>query len=104
MADRTDALFVEGLKAIDAGLHKTGGTKKRDRVIERLGRLEQKTGTAHLNYDIHFEYDEHDTTTAITWKRKTERVEKQNKPFMENTSCVRISQRKTRKLFGTIIM
>lgn len=78
MADRTDALFVEGLKAIDAGLHKTGGTKKRDRVIERLGRLEQKTGTAHLNYDIHFEYDEHDTTTAITWKRKTERVEKQN--------------------------
>ena len=78
MADRTDALFVEGLKAIDAGLHKAGGTKKRDRVLERLGRLEQKTGTAHLNYDIHFEYDDHDTTTAITWKRKTERVEKQN--------------------------
>ena len=31
-----------------------------------------------LNYDIHFEYDEHYTTKAITWKRKTERVEKLN--------------------------
>ncbi|MDD7706057.1 MAG: IS1634 family transposase [Bacteroidales bacterium] len=78
MADRTDALFVEGLKAMEAGLHKRGGTKKRDKVLERLGRLEQKTGTAHLNYDIHFEYDGHGTTTGMAWRRKDERVERQN--------------------------
>ena len=43
MADREEALYVDGLNAIKEGLAKKGGTKKRDKVNERLGRLNART-------------------------------------------------------------
>lgn len=77
MADREEALYVDGLNAIKEGLAKKGGTKKRDKVNERLGRLNARTGTAHLYYDVKLEYNG-DTTTGITWNRKdVKAVEKQ---------------------------
>lgn len=77
MADREEALYVDGLNAIKEGIAKKGGTKKRDKVNERLGRLNARTGTAHLYYDVKLEYDG-DKTTNISWQRKDDKaVEKQ---------------------------
>lgn len=73
MDERLDSLYVEGLNAIKEGIKKKGGTKKRDRVQERLGRLDQRTGIAHLFYNVKITYDK-DKATDMTWERNEERA------------------------------
>lgn len=45
------------------------GTKKRDALNRRLGRLSEKYGAVFGCYDIDVTYDEMDKATGITWKR-----------------------------------
>jgi len=44
--------FEEGLQSIQEGIQKKGGTKKLEKVYERLGRLKQKYPSVHKYYDI----------------------------------------------------
>ncbi|MGM0474218.1 MAG: hypothetical protein ACQERV_08740 [Bacteroidota bacterium] len=44
--------FEEGLKAIQNGIAKKGGTKKFDKVWERIGRLKEKYPSVHKYYNI----------------------------------------------------
>jgi transposase len=61
--------FEEGLEAIAASLSKKGGTKKRDRVAERVGRLKERCRGIGAHYRIDFELDEKGgRVTALRWK------------------------------------
>lgn len=44
--------FEEGIQSIDEGINKKGGTKKLDKVHERIGRLKQKYPSVHKYYNI----------------------------------------------------
>jgi transposase len=44
--------FEEGIQNINAGTGKKGGTKKLDKVHQRIGRLKQKYPSVHKYYDI----------------------------------------------------
>ena len=66
--------FEEGLKAIGKGLGSKSGTKKRDKVNERLGRLKEHYAAIQNDYEITFTYDEKNTVTAMDWKRKEEKT------------------------------
>ena len=44
--------FEEGIQNIDAGINKKGGTKKLDKVHQRIGRLKQKYPSVHKYYNI----------------------------------------------------
>ncbi|GAI92019.1 unnamed protein product, partial [marine sediment metagenome] len=44
--------FEEGIKSINDGIAKKGGTKKLNKVHERIGRLKQKYPSVHKYYDI----------------------------------------------------
>ena len=44
--------FEEGIQNICAGIGKKGGTKKLDKVHQRIGRLKQKYPSVHRYYDI----------------------------------------------------
>ena len=44
--------FEEGVQIINEGINKKGGTKKLNKVHERLGRLKQKYPSVHKYYDI----------------------------------------------------
>ena len=44
--------FEEGIQNICAGIGKKGGTKKLDKVHQRIGRLKQKYPSVHKYYDI----------------------------------------------------
>ena len=70
MYERSCTLFEEGLEAIIAGIQKKGGTKKRDKVNERIGRLKQRFSTVWSHYDISLQYDKKETVTAVRWKKK----------------------------------
>ncbi len=44
--------FEEGILNINAGIGKKGGTKKLDKVHQRIGRLKQKYPSVHKYYDV----------------------------------------------------
>jgi len=63
--------FEAGLQKIADSLAKPHGTKKRDKVLERIGRLKEKSKGIGQHYQIDLSLDESGTTiTGITWKQK----------------------------------
>ena len=62
--------FEEGAQSIKEGINKKGGTKKLDKVFERIGRLKQKYPSVHKYYDIAVEDDGKGTVTTISCNHK----------------------------------
>jgi hypothetical protein len=62
--------FEEGIQGIGEGINKKGGTKKIDKVYERIGRLKQKYPSVHKYYDITVRDDGKGTATWISWGHK----------------------------------
>lgn len=62
--------FEEGIKSISQGIDRKGGTKRIDKVYERIGRLKQKYPSVHRYYDIRLEDDGNGIATAISCKHK----------------------------------
>ena len=44
--------FEEGIQQINYGINSKSGTKKLEKVHERIGRLKQKYPSIHKHYDI----------------------------------------------------
>jgi len=63
--------FEEGIQGIQEGIQKKGGTKKIDKVYERIGRLKQKYPSVHKYYDIIVSDDGNGTVTGIRYCHKT---------------------------------
>jgi len=62
--------FEEGIQNINEGVNKKGGTKKLDKVFERIGRLKQKYPSVHKYYDIIVKDDGKGIVTAISCNHK----------------------------------
>ena len=63
--------FEEGVQSINEGIHKKSGTKKLDKVNQRIGRLMEKYPSVHRYYDITVTDDTKGTATSISCKQKT---------------------------------
>ena len=77
MHDQACKRYEEGLEAIRAGITKKGGTKLRDAVNARLGRLYKQYGTIRKEYEVTFTYEgkgKKEKAVAMEWKRKDEYV------------------------------
>ena len=63
--------FEAGLQKISDSLTKPHGTRKQDKVLERIGRLKEKNSGIGQHYQIDLSLDETGTTvTGITWEQK----------------------------------
>lgn len=70
MENRFTAAFECGLEQISAALSKKGGTKKLEKVWERIGRLKQKYTSVNRLYDIQVQPDPKGVyATSVTWAR-----------------------------------
>ena len=72
MYERACACYEAGLEIIKSGLEKKGGTKKRDAVNKRLGRLDAKYGAIRKSYTIEMEYEgsgSKETVRSMSWSR-----------------------------------
>ena len=84
--------YEEGLESIKAGIEKKHGTKNRDAVNNRLGKLDQKYGAIRRSYTIEFTYEgkgKKEIATAMSWKRnggKTGEVKKFHGKYVLLTS------------------
>lgn len=63
--------FEEGIQSINEGIHKKGGTKKLDKVNQRLGRLQEKYPSVHRYYNVTIADDGKGTATGISCLHKT---------------------------------
>lgn len=63
--------FEEGIQRINEGIGKKGGTKKLNKVYERLGRLKQKYPSVHKYYDITINDKGEGIATNVSCKHKT---------------------------------
>ncbi len=63
--------FEQGIQSIREGISKKGGTKKLNKVYERIGRLKQKYPSVHAWYDINVCNDGNGTATSINCRHKT---------------------------------
>ncbi|WP_205747806.1 hypothetical protein [Desulforhopalus sp. IMCC35007] len=62
--------FEDGLLKIAEGLSKPGGTKKRDKVLNRIGRIQEKSCGIGQHYRIDVVQDKvSDVVTALNWER-----------------------------------
>ena len=62
--------FEAGLQQMSAGLQKPRSEKNHDKLLERLGRLKQKSRGASQHYQVHLVTAESGkTVTAITWQK-----------------------------------
>ena len=73
MHEQAAKRYEEGLEAIKAGITKKGGTKSRDAVNNRLGRLDKQYGAIRKEYEVSFTYEgkgKKEKAVAMEWKRK----------------------------------
>mgnify|MGYP006294371989 FL=1 len=61
--------YEQELENIKAGIHKKYGTKKLDKVNERIGRAKQSYPSAHKNFELNLE-SKGDRAIELTWKQK----------------------------------
>ncbi len=69
MAERFGQAFEAGLQKIVDGLQRPRGEKRRDALLERIGRLKEKSRGASQHYQVHLEADEAGRVTALTWTK-----------------------------------
>jgi hypothetical protein len=79
--------FEEGIQNINEGISKKGGTKKLDKVYERIGRLKQKYPSVYKYYDIIVTDNDLGVAKSISCKHKTgEDIDKQAGIYFLRTS------------------
>jgi hypothetical protein len=64
--------FEEGIRSIQNGISSKGGTKKTDKVWERIGRLKEKYASVHQYYEITVRDNGKGTATGLVFEKKAE--------------------------------
>jgi len=73
MHDKSSIRYETELQKIANGLNKKGGTKKYDKVLQKLGRLKEKYRKINKYYDVSIKADvENKFVIGITWVRNDE--------------------------------
>ena len=103
MKDRFQKRFEEGLEAIKASLSKKGGTKRYAKVLERIGRLKEKSHGFHQYYEIEIEHDE-EIVTAMRWSysKATQAEGKYSGRYYIRTSRTDLNEKEIWKLYVTL--
>ena len=71
--NRFEKRFEEELKKVRAALSKKRGTKRYEKVVEKIGRLKERFKRVARRYEIKVDKEDNtDRVAAITWERKEE--------------------------------
>ena len=82
MHEQAAKRYEEGLEAIKTGIMKKSGTKQRDAVNARLGRLWKQYGAIRKEYEVTFTYEgkgKKEKAVAMEWKRRDESIAERQK-------------------------
>lgn len=103
MKERFQKRFEEGLAAIKASLSKKGGTKRYEKVLERIGRLKEKSHGFHQYYEIELEHDEQ-TVTGMRWSysKPAKAEERYSGRYYIRSSRTDLNEKEIWKLYVTL--
>ena len=82
MHEQACSRYEQGLEAIKSGLSKKNGTKSRDAVNNRLGRLDRQYGAIRKQYEVTFTYEgkgKREKAVSMEWKHKDEYIAERKK-------------------------
>jgi len=102
MHEHFTAHFEEGLGQILHGMQTKGGTKKLEKVWERIGRLKEKYPTAHRYYQIEVESKKKGTATNLIWEKVIPATRKQEGVYFLRTSLVDPDEQTFWMMYNTI--
>lgn len=103
MAGKLVGRFEEELQGIRAALSKKGGTKKVEKVWERIGRAKQKHKRVSGRYQVTVEQS-NGTATDIKWEHKPDpvREEKEKGVYFIRTSYTNSGEKELWDIYNTI--
>lgn len=95
--------FEQGLMGIQEGINKKGGTKKVNKVHERIGRLKQKYPSVHTWYEIHVTDNGRGVAKSLTYKQKPKvKAQSENGIYFLRTSIMTLDERTFWDIYNAI--
>jgi hypothetical protein len=101
MHEKFTSHFETGLEQVKQGIQRKGGTKKVEKVWERIGRLKEKYPSAHRFYEIEVT-SQNGTVDQISWKRVTPKTRKAEGVYFLRTSVKDIDENTFWDIYNTI--
>ena len=93
--------FEEGLNQVLYGIQRKGGTKKVEKVWERIGRLKEKYPSAHRFYDLQVT-SENGIATKLEWRKIIPTTRKEEGVYFLRTSVKQIDEKFFWDIYNTI--
>lgn len=101
MLSRSEQKFEEKLTVIEQGIHKKGGTKKINKVWERIGRAKESCKKAHSNYDIQVK-EEKGNAVQMSWLKKDSLLNNRSGVYFIRTNLEGMSDKNIWDIYNTI--
>lgn len=103
MTEKLSQRFEEELESIKGALSKKGGTKKLEKVWERIGRAKEKHNRASARYEVSVQQAD-GIATDMSWKHKPSpaRDEKEKGVYFLRTSYKKPSEKELWDIYNTI--
>jgi hypothetical protein len=101
MNDHFSQHFEEELKNMESSLHKKGGTKRTEKVYERLGRIKERYPAANKHYTIDILSDGK-LATAMRWKHTESSPEHTDGVYFLRTSKTELSETEIWDIYNTL--
>jgi transposase len=93
--------YEEQLTAISQAIHIKGGTKRSEKVWERIGRLKERYPSANKHYRIQVK-ENNGIATQVVWKRLPVKAHKSEGVYFIRTSLKQAGQRQMWDIYNTI--
>jgi len=93
--------YEEELENLAQSIHKKRGTKKYDKVMERIGRIKERYSTANRHYEINVKA-ENNIAVSIQWKRKPVSVGAQEGVYFLRTNLEQTDEKIMWGIYNTI--
>ena len=96
--------FEQQLQQVEEGIHKKGGTKKIEKVWERIGRIKERNKSVHQYYDINVEHNgTHATRVNYTRKKQPEKnPEEEAGVYFIRTNYPTVEEKQLWNIYTTI--
>ena len=101
MHEKFTTHFEEGLKQVMFGIQNKGGTKKLEKVWERIGRLKERYPSAHRFYNIQVA-SENGIATKLEWKKIIPVSRKEEGVYFLRTSVKQVDEKGFWDIYNTI--
>ena len=93
--------YEEELTNLAASIHKKGGTKKHEKVMERIGRIKERYSTANKHYEIKITAKD-GIATEINWSRKPQKSSPNEGIYFLRTSLKQSDEKELWTIYNTI--